>query len=321
LSELGVEAATAAEMMAGAARLARQVQVEAAGVRAKADESPVTIVDFAVQAVVARKLAARFPGDALVAEEDAAALRDPAAGALLSRVAGAVRIVDPGLDAEAILDAIDRGRDEPGGRFWTLDPIDGTKGLLRGGQYVVALALVVDGQVQAGAIGCPRLTLPPGGGNEGGVAVAARGRGSWWMPFGSDELVPLSVSTVSDPSRTRIAHSVEESHSDRRRLEGLRTALGVRAAPVLMDSQAKHVMVAAGEADLLVRFPREGYREAIWDQAAGTLLIEEAGGRVTDLVGRPFDFSTGRRMANNDGLVASNGSLHETVLGVLARGA
>lgn len=320
LHALGEEAEAAARLMADAARLARGIQVAAGGVQAKADESPVTLVDFAVQGVVARRLAARFPAYPIVGEEDAAALRDPSAGALLSRVADAVRTVEPDLDVDGLLDAIDRGRGEPGARFWALDPIDGTKGLLRGGQYVVALALVVEGRVEVGAIGCPRLSLPPRGDDEGGVAVAARGRGSWWLPLGSEELVPLRVSTVSDPAGTRIAHSVEESHSDRGRLDGLRAALGVQAAPVLMDSQAKHVMVAAGQADLLVRFPREGYREAIWDQAAGTLLIEEAGGRMTDLTGRPFDFSTGRRMVRNDGVLATNGALHEAVLHVLASG-
>ncbi|MGE0460134.1 MAG: 3'(2'),5'-bisphosphate nucleotidase [Vicinamibacterales bacterium] len=320
LSELGREAESAARLMVEAARLARTIQVNAAGRATKADESPVTLVDFGVQAVVARRLAAAFPDDPLVAEEDAAALREPAAAALLTRVVEAARRAEPRLEAAELLDAIDRGRGEPGRRFWTLDPIDGTKGLLRGGQYVVALALVVEGAVEAGAIGCPRLSLSVGGSAEGGVAVAVRGRGSWWMPLDGDELSPLRVSRVTDASRARIAHSVEESHSDTSRLNALRAALGIHAAPVLMDSQAKHVMVAAGEADLLFRFPRAGYKEAIWDQAAGTLLIEEAGGRMTDLAGRPFDFSTGRRMTANDGVLASNGRVHEAVLEALARG-
>jgi 3'(2'), 5'-bisphosphate nucleotidase len=304
--------------MADAAVMARRIQVEAGGVRAKTDESPVTIVDFAVQAVVSHRLAERFPDDPLVAEEDSATLREPAAGALLSRVADAVHSVVPGLDVSGLLDAIDRGRGDPAARFWTLDPIDGTKGLLRGGQYVVALALVVGGEVEVGAIGCPRLSLSTAGGGEGGVAVAARGRGSWWMSLDGDKLSPLGVSSVSDPAGVRVAHSVEESHSDRGRLEAMRIALGGRVPPVLMDSQAKHVMVAAGEADLLVRFPRDGYREAIWDQAAGALLIEEAGGRMTDLAGQPLDFSAGRRLVRNVGLMASNGLLHEASLNALS---
>ncbi|MCC7034755.1 MAG: 3'(2'),5'-bisphosphate nucleotidase [Acidobacteria bacterium] len=320
LSELGGEAEAAARLMAEAARLAGIIQVNTAGRATKADESPVTLVDFGVQAVVARRLAAAFPDDSLVAEEDASALRDPAAAALLARVVEAARRAEPGVEAAELLDAIDRGRGEPGPRFWTLDPVDGTKGLLRGGQFVVALALVVDGRVEVGAIGCPRLSLPAGGNAEGGVGVAVRGQGSWWMPLAGDDLSPLHVSAVTGASHARIAHSAEESHSDTSRLDALRRALAIQARPVLMDSQAKHVMVAAGETDLLFRFPRAGYKEAIWDQAAGTLLIEEAGGRITDLSGRPFDFSTGRRMTANDGVVASNGRLHQAVLDALARG-
>ena len=305
--------------MGEAARLARSVQIDTAGRATKADESPVTIVDFAVQAVVASRLAAAFPDDALVGEEDAETLRRPEAAALLARVGEAARRACP-LDDRALLEAIDRGRGEPGARFWTLDPIDGTKGLLRGGQYVVALALIVDGAVQVGAIGCPRLTWPGRGGAEGGVAVAVRGQGSWWMPLEGGNLTRLRVSGVATPAGMRIAHSVEESHSDQGRLAGLRSALGIEAATVAMDSQAKHVLVAAGEAELMMRLPRGGYKEAIWDQAAGTLLIEEAGGRVTDLVGRPFDFSTGRRMTANDGVLASNGHVHDAVLAALSAG-
>lgn len=314
LSDLGETAAAAAGMMRDAALMARQIQMDSSLVHAKGDLSPVTVVDFAVQAVVSSRLAARFPDDSLVGEEDASALREPASAALLSRVAAAVHVVSPDLDNTALLDSIDRGRSEPGARFWTLDPIDGTKGLLRGGQYVVALALVVGGEVHVGAIGCPRLSLSAAGSGEGGVAVAARGRGSWWMPFDGDGLTPLRASPVSDLAAARIATSVEESHSDRGQLESLRSAIGSQAPPILMDSQAKHVIVAAGDADVLVRFPRTGYREAIWDQAAGALLIAEGGGRITDLAGRPLDFSTGRRLERNVGLLASNGRLHDRLL-------
>jgi hypothetical protein len=58
---------------------------------------------------------------------------------------------------------------------------------------------------------------------------------------------------------------------------------------------------------------------AIWDQAAGALLVEEAGGRVSDLHGLPLDFTTGRHLLRNTGLIASNGLLHDAVLGVVRR--
>jgi 3'(2'), 5'-bisphosphate nucleotidase len=94
--------------------------------------------------------------------------------------------------------------------------------------------------------------------------------------------------------------------------------LGVEAAPVLMDSQAKHAVIAAGRADLLLRLPaRPDFRDKIWDQAAGTVILEEAGGRVTDRRGIELDFRAGRTLVRNEGLVASNGHLHSAVLKVL----
>ena len=59
----------------------------------------------------------------------------------------------PGTSPAQVCDWIDAGQANPAPRFWTLDPIDGTKGFLRGDQYVVALALLVDGKVQASALG------------------------------------------------------------------------------------------------------------------------------------------------------------------------
>ena len=92
-----------------------------------------------------------------------------------------------------------------------------------------------------------------------------------------------------------------------------------------MDSQAKYAVLAAGAGDILVRLispARPDYRERIWDQAAGMIVVTEAGGRVTDLDGKSLDFSHGRTLAKNRGVLATNGHLHETVLaGLRAIGA
>jgi 3'(2'), 5'-bisphosphate nucleotidase len=87
-----------------------------------------------------------------------------------------------------------------------------------------------------------------------------------------------------------------------------------------MDSQAKHVTVAAGVCDLLMRVPPDTtFHDSIWDQAAGALLIEEAGGRVTDFLGQPLDFTAGPRLLRNEGVVASNGRLHPAALDAIHR--
>jgi 3'(2'), 5'-bisphosphate nucleotidase len=84
-----------------------------------------------------------------------------------------------------------------------------------------------------------------------------------------------------------------------------------------MDSQAKYAVLAAGEGDVLLRLispSRPDYREKIWDQAAGSIVVTEAGGRISDLDGRSLDFSHGRTLATNRGIVATNGRLHDQIL-------
>jgi 3'(2'), 5'-bisphosphate nucleotidase len=87
-----------------------------------------------------------------------------------------------------------------------------------------------------------------------------------------------------------------------------------------MDSQAKYALVARGDASYYLRLPAAGRRlENIWDHAAGCLVVQEAGGKVTDLRGRPLDFRHGRRLTGNTGILASSGSIHDTVLDALNR--
>jgi 3'(2'), 5'-bisphosphate nucleotidase len=84
-----------------------------------------------------------------------------------------------------------------------------------------------------------------------------------------------------------------------------------------MDSQAKYALLAAGCGEAMLRLPPDdnrSYQEKIWDQAAGALILEEAGGRISDLDGKPLDFSHGRTLARNRGVLASNGHLHAALL-------
>jgi 3'(2'), 5'-bisphosphate nucleotidase len=89
-----------------------------------------------------------------------------------------------------------------------------------------------------------------------------------------------------------------------------------------MDSQAKYAAVARGDAALYLRLPSPktpDYREKIWDHAAGVLLVEEAGGKVTDMFGKPLDFTQNSTLINNQGTVVSNGAIHSTVIEALAK--
>ncbi|MBN2307870.1 MAG: 3'(2'),5'-bisphosphate nucleotidase [Candidatus Hydrogenedentes bacterium] len=315
----------AVDTVRAAAHLARQVQAELVEpALTKDDRSPVTVADFAVQALVGRLLDAAFPHDALVGEEDSKALRAPEAAGTLAEVSGFVGRAVAGATAERVCAWIDRGNAEPTDRFWTLDPIDGTKGFLRGDQYAVALALVIDGRVDVGVLGCPNLAdgYRPDVGGPGSLIVAVRGEGTWaGSAADGAELRRIRVSGVSDPAQVRLLRSFEAGHTNTGRMGELVRKMGVEAEPVRMDSQAKYGVLASGHGDLLVRLlssKQPDYREKIWDQAAGSIVVEEAGGRITDLSGAPLDFSAGRTLARNRGVLASNGLLHDIALEALS---
>lgn len=282
----------------------------------KRDKSPVTVADFGAQALVSRALGAAFPHDPIVGEESADELRQQEA--LLSRVLSAVNVVEPEATAEDVLAAIGRCTHSggPTGRFWTLDPIDGTKGFLRNEQYAVALALIENGQVQLGLLACPNLSQSLEGKGPGGTLfVAVRGEGAHVSAFDGSWGEPVKVSGTEDPAAAAFCESVEAGHSSHDDAARIAERLGVTRPPLRLDSQAKYSVVARGEADIYLRLPTiAGYEEKIWDHAAGALLIEEAGGKVTDTRGLPLDFSRGRTLAANVGVVATNGPLHDRVV-------
>ena len=311
-----------------AAQLTRLVQQQMVSpALTKGDKSPVTVADFSAQAIVAKRLIEAFPDAKLVGEEDSADLRSSDAGrATLEQVCHFVGTCIPNASAEEVCDWIDHGNAEAEGQFWTLDPVDGTKGFLRGDQYVVALALIRDGQVVLGVLGCPELVdaTTPAKGGAGSLLIAARGEGTWLTPLYSEQSnndwTPLQVTQSTKVQQTRIFRSVETAHTNTGQLGQLASAMGVEAEPIPMDSQAKYAVLAAGGGEMLVRLlsaNRLDYRERIWDQAAGSIVVEEAGGRVTDLDGKPLDFSHGKCLTANRGVLATHGPVHDTALAAL----
>jgi 3'(2'), 5'-bisphosphate nucleotidase len=157
--------------------------------------------------------------------------------------------------------------------MWTLDPIDGTKGFLRGGQYAVCLALIVDGRVELGVTGCPNLPLDPvlPTGPTGALFVAVRGRGAFQYPLSATVAartppVPMRMPALAVPNLSFL-ESVEEAHAALDTNGKIAQRLGVRSAPVRMDSQAKYAALARGDRNggVYLRLPANTeYREKIW---------------------------------------------------------
>lgn len=286
---------------------------------AKKDKSPVTVADFGAQAIVSDALATAFPSDPLVGEEDAAALRETDGADLKAKVVQCVQAVVSELTEAEILDAIDRGTYEGGssGRHWTLDPIDGTKGFLRGDQYAVALALIEDGQPILGILGCPNLSLDSSApdGEKGCLFIAVKDQGATVRAIDNPSEASVSATDVAEAADACFCESVESGHSSHGDAEKIAELLGVTAPPFRIDSQCKYAAVARGDASIYLRLPtRADYEEKIWDHAAGWMVVNEAGGQVSDVRGEPLDFSLGRTLKNNKGVIATNRHLHDQVV-------
>ena len=318
------EVMTALQAAIQSSGLCEKIRIDLAGGGAllKSDRSPVTIADYGSQAIICKMIREKFPHDSIVAEEDSKELKKPDRSKLLEQVTNYVSAFIPATSSEEVCSWIDFGSNSVTGRFWALDPIDGTKGFLRGDQYAIALALIEKGEVKLGVLACPNLyrdVYHPLG-EKGCLFLALKGMGSFQMDSMGANKRPISVSKAKSPSEAIITESVEPDHADHLTHQRLAQKLNISKPSLRMDSQAKYGILARGEVTLYLRVPSSaepGYKENIWDHAAGSIIAEEAGGRVTDVLGRPLDFSSGIKMEKNRGILVSNGILHEVVLKAL----
>ena len=211
-------------------------------VRAKHDASPVTEADERAEALILAGLAALTPEIPVVAEESVAAGKVP--------------------DISAA-----------GGRFWLVDPLDGTKEFIsRNGEFTVNIALIEAGSPVLGVVLAPALNrLYAGGRGPGAYVDDAAGRRS------------IRCRAVPEAGLTVVA---SRSHGDAATLTDFLAGRKV-ACLANTGSSLKLCLVAAGEADL---YPRLG-RTMEWDIAAGHAVLAAAGGSVRRIdTGAPLTY-------------------------------
>ncbi|KAG2396115.1 PAP-specific phosphatase HAL2-like 3'(2'),5'-bisphosphate nucleotidase [Vigna angularis] len=331
-------------------------------VQSKDDNSPVTVADWSVQAIVSWMLSECLGSQnvSIVAEEDVQSLSKANSSELLEAVVETVNqclaeaprfgVQEPkcALSTSDVLEIIGRcsSTGGPTGRFWVLDPVDGTLGFVRGDQYAVALALIEDGEVKLGVLGCPnypmrkewlsyhhryhriisKLTPPTAETwNKGCVLYAKRGSGKAWMQplihvnkmfVWPNHAKQVSVSPIDNPALATFCEPVEKANSSHSFTAGLAHTIGLRKQPLRVYSMVKYAAIARGDAEVFMKFARAGYKEKIWDHAAGVIIIQEAGGMVTDAGGLPLDFSKGLYLEGLDrGIVACSGAtLHAKII-------
>ena len=308
-----------------AMRIASNIQKElyARDTITKSDKSPVTIADFTSQAIVCKILNDNFPEIPIVAEETSNALRNPENKEILEKIIYFIEkepqvreIINKG----TLFESIDFGCQSTGKTFWTLDPIDGTKGFIRGEQYAIALALVAEGEVKLGILGCPNLKFKNDRSKSGYLFSAIRNEGAEIFNNEKKTSKRTNISNISDTKKMKFIESYESSHSNLELQNKIAKTLNIKNPPVQMDSQVKYGMISNGDAEIYLRIPHPktpNYKEKIWDHAAGSVIVEESGGVVSDIFGKKLDFNTGKTLKNNTGILASTPLIHNRVIKII----
>lgn len=325
----------------------RQVYAAAdRGVSEKLDASLVTVADFAAQALLISAIHHNFPEDGFLGEETAAILRgDVQLQDRVWHVVSTTKLDDPAenellavpASKGEMLDIIDLGRrtlpNQAGQRFWILDPVDGTSTFLQGKQYAVCLALVAQGVQKVGVLGCPNFAVscPPIMEDSvnlrgfGFMLSAVAGHGTHVRPMSRGSLEPATVVDHLHHIQTVrgirfIDSSTHPAISAAAHAEVARE-LGIPwPGTELWAMQVKYAALALGQGDVVVRMPpSKSFRPYVWDHAGGQLIFEEAGGKLTDINGKAFDFTAGLKLENNYGLVGAPRHIHEQILRVVQR--
>lgn len=219
------------------------------------------------------------------------------------------------------------------GRFWALDPIDGTAAFIRGEQFAVSLALVEGGEEVVGVLGCPNLGWEDAvsgkvkeedvdGEGCGVILSAVKGQGAVVRGVGADGEIQGTKRVARDKKGVGLGglHFLDSSMSPATLSERVEELAGFAGAQYPgTEMYSSHMRYAAsilgGKECVQVRFPASRRPPwCLWDHAGSQLIYTESGGKITDLRGRKFDFGRGRDLVGNYGMIAADESVHGQIL-------
>lgn len=183
-------------------------------------------------------------------------------------------------------------------RVWITDPIDGTWGFLKkDGDFAIQLGLAVDGEPAVGVVYLPAHNI---------LYYASRGRGSFVVKDASDER-RLRVSDNTNFSEMNLA--VSRNHRSPK-ISRIMREFGLRQEIQRGSVGLKVGLVAEGVCDLYIHLSP---RTKFWDTCAPQIILEEAGGRLTDLFGERIRYEIAD-VQNHGGIVAANGAAHDLII-------
>jgi len=260
----------------------------------KQDNSPVTLADYASQFFITFQISERFPEDQIIAEETNEVN-------LTVNDLDMIKSCYDDLNIDIEIDLSQKKAKSE--RQWTVDPIDGTKGFQKNLSYAIGIGLMINSVPRISIIGVPNF-------NEKGTAIfiAVKGNGAK-VSYGGKSFSPIGVNKQDTLSESLMCHSL---HYDEPWVMKFASENNISKF-IQMDSMAKFCLIANGDANIYIK-PLNKERSFSWDFLPGTLLVNEAGGEVSDLNGNPLKFLNEKVLVSASGLIASNTVIHQKIL-------
>ncbi|MHA1456022.1 MAG: inositol monophosphatase family protein [Promethearchaeota archaeon] len=191
-------------------------------------------------------------------------------------------------------------------RQWTVDPIDGTKGYQKGLSYAIGIGFMINSDPKICTIAVPNYKK-----FAKAIFIAEKDNGSKFA-INISEFKPINVSPQTLLKQAKMCHSL---HYDEPWVMDFATRAEITNF-VQIDSMAKFCMIANGTADLYIK-PMNKNRSFTWDFLPGILLVQEAGGIVTDLRGNSIELHNDKCVVSAPGLIASNSIIHDDIIAKL----
>ncbi|WP_213357445.1 inositol monophosphatase family protein [Chlamydiifrater phoenicopteri] len=278
----------------------------------KSDGSFVTSADYGVQFLIQQQLAQKTPGIPLVCEENYHDLPEEKLLSIYNFATQCTTKASP----ELITEVLSQKHPSIEDSFWLIDPIDGTSGFIRNQAFSVAISLVINKEPLLSVIACSdpttRLLNPH---QPYQVFSARKNHGSFSLSFSGGSIERKRIHTAQAYTCKFCEASMSTYNQQHQTTRQLSEQLLSRPQPVRLDSQSKYTYVASGKVDFFLRVPYVQVQAKPWDHIPGSLLTAEAGGIVSDLLGRPLTIRNSLCLENNATIVASSRpNVHEEVL-------
>ncbi len=263
------------------------------------DNECVTLADFGTQVILNRTLYNSYPNHAVISEENSYDFLKFTSENQRSFVTSIVsKILNESISQEEFIRWLDYGHTSISNKCWVIDPIDGTQEFLNSNQYVIGI-----GELENSIPRFSFLSSFSAFTNQPIHYFTWQGKSYKYYPY-DRRMIEIHVSDRNI--------SIARPYCNNSALSKIYKIDFIEAD--VFSTLNGYISIASGESDVLISLKFANTSLKVWDHAGGIVLLQNAGGIISDIDGQELDFSQGSLLSKNKGVILSNGKFHEKLL-------